>query len=1704
MGKMHIPVRFLPGACAAAFYFSTCISLFAADTAGLITRTAWSYDRSELDWPAHLLKPGVKGWISSMEDQKTAGSILGASGWVEYDFTVARSGWFELMEIGGVPDWSRDLFLDGKLLFLLTYSHKEDIDVAPRKGEQGRWWKEANLYLKAGKHTLRFRRLGFPGALPSKWELRSADGEASGCIRATGIGHNVVRAGTRIRISVSGGTTVPTSYELVVRDENSKEITPCGTVEFPISAEPVSKEVEIEFPRQGVFQLLAKSGEKLSRPADLKAGMFIVIDTKNPPPPAAELKTTTVVDIDCVNQTINGQAVEKDGTFFEKDGGSRIVESPFGKYRESSGRGSHEYWATDGFSYKFNLPDADHQYRLRVEYPDDDQRSMGFWTCDGSDGRNGITLTGGVETGGHYALGNSMRIHEAFFYPLNKDGIVVAAINLVPGYKAAAARIRIDRVDSTLPAGPSGPASGRVMGFYFEEGQRWNRFFGAKAGEGSKGLVEHLSSLDRWGQWNRYLGANLMFPTVNVYQYNAYPSRILDGYFSEPYDMARMVALMAEKYNGKYVAEFHVSGQPWFDRHVMKVWTEEVEKNGRKEQVAHIEPEAEDYVIRDRDGAIGNKLAFNALHPRVQEVYLSVFGECADRLADCESFAGISTRLMLSWMWQGWNALPGLNWGYDDWTIAQFEKDTGIKVPPFAKATEGGAGKAKDPKRFRQRFDFLTGAARERWIEWRCDRIFKYHCRLRDRIRQAKPDAKLFLNYFGPDPREAYSQDMLGQMREIGMDYRRYSAEEGFVIVQGGSYGRGGSTPVYDARRLDCLYADDVKATALLGDRGFSLYTDYYEVCDNLDWEKLGGKKGYCAFDCCSPSGVNERELYAIAMADSDTSFFVNGGNGWMFGTPPVLSPFFREFRALPALKFTPLEKARDPVAVWTREVKKEEADRLKIEAGFYFYAVNRLPENVKVELSTANAAKVFPAAGGEPLALRNGQSLSFELEPFMLRSFRAEGNNVSIKNCSVDVPPELSKKLLPAMAFAKDLLDDLRYRRTAPELSEPDAREAMRLLNESLRAYGEGRIWRAKGNLGRPALVKVYDINGRYPGGLLDRKIPHGFTDMQDAPKLDFSGPQAIIGDVRGRLSSITDLAYDTEGSLWAASHGQVMMFDKDGNYLKCLSLNLEHKTDDGNLRLGNSLEKPEYLDVWSLRITPDKRVAAMSWNTRPALYETNTGRLLRLEWGYGFPVPGLRSSQLAIDKWGNTYLSCPEPDDLKGVYKFREDGTLAFDYSLDGAPSNKLSGTTASGGAVDAKGNIYLAQVDGIKVFSPSGKELESLAADEFRKLGKLAVFPDGSKMLASNSDGTAILCFERGPDAKFAKAWSFNLPARATALAISPDLGITIGFQQEINGAVAREYFILGNGLEMRRDLVLGTAAVQSSSLDGFTQIKTWNGWICYIAHKKIWKLAPGSVQAELLYDPKWPAHIASFEAFAIAPNGDIYMASHWNGKARGANVYRARKEKDGFAAMEYLNGGKPLHENASFVVTDMEMDGDDSLILRLHDPENNPYGRKVSIFRWTPVSGMRERLVEVGSAGANYGDYGLCRTADGGLIVAGGTTRSVVSISRKGDVLWRDSYNPHQGYGSTPFRQPAGATADSGGRIWLTEPARNNIVCLDSNGKFLKSYGKFGNLDDRGGMSFRQPAGIATIKDANGVEWLYVADIGNQRIARFIIK
>jgi sugar lactone lactonase YvrE len=1644
---------------------------------GTIRREGWSFDRSELNW--------YDSDPAKIAEQKAKGTFWSVAGWTEFDFEVPAPGWYELCQTG-VPDgWFRNVYLDGDLLFRYSATPAGGADMV--KDGKDVFIKEANLWLTPGKHTLRYERMSFPACLPARWLLRPAQNRPEASIRVAEAPHNVVRAGERLEFTFLGGAIVPLAYELVLQNPRSPELIPVGRLEFPAAPgakAPLKRAVGVTFPKEGQFLLLAKVGDTLLRPADLKAGLFTVIDTKAPPA-AKELKTTPLIEIDCVAQTLNGKPVEPGVNYFENRCRTDVVRRPFGSYRESAfdtGRvppilvdgkapteqylaerekrhiHGYERWGCESFAYKFDLPEANQLYRLQVDYPDDDRRTMGFNLQDfpggQSYGSGGFIQGGGVETGDHYPLSHSLKTHESYFFCRNPKGLVIPVVNLLPGWKAAAARIRIARVEGGLPAVPNpeprtlNPAhSGRAMGFYFEEPGRWDSYFG-----GDPALPTSFETMARWARWNRRLGANLLFPTVMCYNGIMWPTKVWRHTGTVAVENTpRMLALVAEKYGQQFVPEMHVS---------VNILELDPEKN---------KAEFDELVVRDQEGNtqcswMGS--VFNALHPRVQDKYVELVGELADNCKDSSAFAGVSCRLMLGWQWAGYNALPGLRFGYEDWTIARFEKETGIQVP----------GKDGDPGRFKQRFDFLTGPQKEQWLAWRCRKIFTLHQRVRDRIQQARPGARLFLNYFGPDERCALSGDKLEQMREVGLDPRYYRNEPGIVVITGGAYGRRDSSPLMDAGKLDALlYSPFTREVARWGDRGYCLYTDYFEYGHAAEFDRLGGKDVFIN-DACVPNDIHEREIYATALADNDSSFIINGGAGWMFGTPRLMQPFLREYRALPAIPFEPVAAARDPVAVWQAE-------------GF-FYAVNRLPVAVEVAIKMKGwFKKVYAAADGAPVKL-DGDTLRFTLEPYMLKSFCAEGWRVAVESGETKVPAEFVAKVKPIVEFCRELSADLKAGRVAPEFSQADFAAAIAGLDAAVAGFDKGEYGKAWRVDSLP-LVKLYTAAGRFPPGMWERSKPHGLpAKSAAAPRLE---PAGFLGDARGRLPGCMALDVAPDGKLWAASPDKVMRFGADGRYEKHLPL-FRPRTPHTELVFPAPLNS-----TVSLIALSKNRIGSREWPDPLWAFDAESGRTHMETSAAGIPMKH-PAVPLAVTGTGDVLVAANGEN--RGVYKYRADGSPACDFTGQD-PLYRLCPDGANGGAVDAEGRIYLTPLSGgVKIFSAEGKELAHVAPGG--KFGVMALRADGQLLVAA--EGATLQAFRRGPDGAFAPAWQAKLPALPTGLKFLGADRLAVGFNApDPDGAVVREYPLTDAGALAGKALVRGVEDVENGTLSGFTQLKTRDNAVYYGAHKKLWRLMPGADHAELVYDPNWPAHVAPFEAFAFAPNGDLYLAAH-NGAGRGINLYRVKKTDPGYGALEYLNGGKALFEAWYAVPTDLEVDGNGEVIVRLLNPEAKPADKTVSLFRWSPETGKRELIRDVGATfnGNGYGDYGLHRLADGGLLIAGGTTRVIQRLAPDGTTLWSKSLGEHYLPGAFDTLQPLGITADSQGRVWVADTARHRILCLSAEGEFLGAYGHFGTMDDRGGLGLNSPVGVATVKDAQGTEYLYVADTGNQRIAKFVIR
>jgi sugar lactone lactonase YvrE len=1602
-----------------------------------VQRNGWDWDRADIIW------------YSGNAPEQRQGAIKDMNGWAEYDFTVPVTGWYELFLKGGVPHWERHLFLDGKLLYF-GHSVEEDAE-APGTFNQS--VKEINLPLTAGKHTLRIQRLNFPGCLPTGWELRAAEGRPAGSIVAVMDEHNIRRVGERLTITITGGTTEPTEYELVAKHLTTGELTPVGAVAFPAGKGFFTKTVSIPCPSPGIFHLLARVDGTLLRPADLHAGQYTIIDTRPQARSTEPLQKTLVVEIDYCEERTEG--------FWEKDGKSTVVNMPFGKYRESSGNGSSEHWATDGFSYSFDLPDARGPYLLEVDYPDDDRRTMGFWVNDQVPVHldMGAVMTGGVDTGDHYRLSHQMKTHQAFFYPRNAKNCLIAVVNLNHGMKAAASRMRIYKIDGPLPDGPPNRPGGRRMGYYFEEPSRWLRQFGAS----SQDIGQHILTLERWAEMCRYTGANLWFPTVNVYQGNAYPSQVLEGYFISHFDQTRLTALIAEKHDIAYIPELHISGNAWFDTRIMRRGS----------------PEADAWMLRDKEGNTG---PYNALHPFVQDKYLAIVGELADRLAGYPAFHGISSRLMAAWQWQGWNALPGLNWGYDDWTVAEFSRETGIVVP----------GNADEPQRFRQRFDYLTGPARERWVSWRCGKILNYHRRLRDRIRQASPHAALYITYFTEPMRDAMlASTEREKIIEMGIDPDSYAQERGIVILPSTPYGRRYSTPIMDAAITEGMGNPLFTSLGMLGDRGFGVYASYFEPFASFDWKPFGATTPGISFDSCLPTGRHELELYATLLADCDYSTITNGGNGYVYGSQQYLGEFLAEYKALPALPFTPLPGGRDPVAIWYRQC----------DDGFYWYAVNREPFPVKTALTFVNVKKLFAAATGQQVKL-TGNTLTLDLQPYQLRAFKALGTP-RITRCVTRVPDEEIQHLHEQMAFAVGLAKRLQRREVAPDMSQAQVDACLQLITEAQQALAEGRTWRARTNLERQDLVRLYDLVGAYPPGLHHRRVARGLPKTaRDAPALEFAGEQEMIGDARGKLSTVKDLAVAPDGSLWVASPEQTICLAPDGTYNKTLAL-LQPMIPDNGDPWSPPLRAPYPQLVEGLRVLPDGRLASLAHNGLLLFHEPDTGRVLPLATGNDVPLPGNTSWHLATDVKGHLYVACSAPPSAVGVWKFQPDGTGAFSFGGD-VPTNRLCTYAVSGIAVDAAGRIYVSDQSRkrIVVYDAAGTQLAETPCPAGHSPGRLAVTADGGLLFVTTRNGE-IAAYRHAEHHALSLLWVQPVGAAVTALAVNHRHELVLGLETPLNEALVLICRVGHNGLTIAHTAVPPLAADYPRYLRERTQLKTYDGKVYYLCENKLVRVTPGTPDiVEVACDPG----VREVRSFAFDQAGNLFLGSVSGPTGRrGEYVYRCQKTAAGWASPVSVSGESPLHADAHAIIPyDVAVDHCDRIIVRWMEDGNWPHLR---VYTREP-DGTMHKFADAGEGasarGPWFGFYGLHVDAMGNSYVAGGPARSITSLTPDGAIRWQHRGQRHQGPGILPLRGPQAVTTDRQGRAWVADTDASRILCFDSQGHYLAAFGAFAALDARDGHHFSFPTGIAAVTDARGHEWLYIADPGNHRLLKYRIN
>ncbi len=368
---------------------------------------------------------------------------------------------------------------------------------------------------------------------------------------------------------------------------------------------------------------------------------------------------------------------------------------------------------------------------------------------------------------------------------------------------------------------------------------------------------------------------------------------------------------------------------------------------------------------------------YNPLNSQVQAAVLRVVGELVERYSEHRSFAGISLRLGP----ETYAQLPGEECGFDDNTIARFEKAVGLKVP--------GSG----ADRFSVRAKFLLGGERLKWLRWRASELGQFHDNIQQVVSQKRPEAVLYLaptGLAGNRPirsalapklprREKFSHAML----QIGMAPELHAENPKIVVLRPRIVGP--QKPLLaKATQLQLNELPEVE----------NFFTPRNAAHGDVFFHQPQPQR-LASFDAVSPfgsdktytwlapgfsySGSNARRYFVRSLARRDAATFFAGGWSVATGQEAALQPLFDVFRRLPARRFDDVAPRNPRGGSQPVVIRKQ-----TVGDATYMYLLNDSPWNVSLdlELRAPTHCRVRSLSSRElPPLDRMGETITWRIE---------------------------------------------------------------------------------------------------------------------------------------------------------------------------------------------------------------------------------------------------------------------------------------------------------------------------------------------------------------------------------------------------------------------------------------------------------------------------------------------------------------------------------------------------------------------------------------------------------------------------------------------------------------------------------------------------------------------------------------------------
>lgn len=392
---------------------------------------------------------------------------------------------------------------------------------------------------------------------------------------------------------------------------------------------------------------------------------------------------------------------------------------------------------------------------------------------------------------------------------------------------------------------------------------------------------------------------------------------------------------------------------------------------------------------RKTEGASRGQAPFyNPLNQRVQNEIINIFTELVARYKSHTSFQGVAVQLTLN----GYLQLPGLKWGYDDVTVSQFEKETGVKVP-----------ESPESQKYEARYQFLTTSALPQWTQWRCRKIKELHQRLAKILLKERPDARIIFSARELLPTQSSTGDVISSiksgaqfrpvLKEMGLDFSDYDQISNGIVLRPGQFHSEQQKSVTAHLLNNHPTVDDSFKTRFNG----ALYYHHPVEVRMSEFDQISPWQPAFTWlvSQASPTGSTNRSRYVHTIATLDPYIVFDGGWTIPFGQEQATHSIRTQLQKLPARPFQTVQAAEQPVIARLSRGKEKT----------YFYLVNDFPYacEVTVELTSPSGAAVIHLATDESVKITDTSTgtkkYSISLDAFDFQAFEIADPQVQIQS---------------------------------------------------------------------------------------------------------------------------------------------------------------------------------------------------------------------------------------------------------------------------------------------------------------------------------------------------------------------------------------------------------------------------------------------------------------------------------------------------------------------------------------------------------------------------------------------------------------------------------------------------------------------------------------------------------------------------------